>query len=218
MTTTPLASSADFNATPYSDIASHLQSGQLDAIMLRATARCESLTGRRLAVFAQTESKRVQDTDVEDGAYPLDGLVAPGIQIAGSYAASRSISGLVRHFWVDEFPANYSDLWTGAITGLTVNWAYSNSPVVVPVSTVQFESDTGHGRFAFGTLVPPGSTLTIAYTGGYSTVPADLQHASITLAASMVIKMLDPTMSQRFANPDLLHAEALDLLRPYTRS
>jgi hypothetical protein len=87
---------------------------------------------------------------------------------------------------------------------------------VVP-NTTQYESDTGHCRFQLGTYVPVGTTIVVQYSGGYSTVPLDLEQACEFMAASIVLKQLDPAQSMHGHDPDALRLDALEILTAYTR-
>ena len=217
MTVTPLATAAAFTSTAYSDMAAHLQAGDLDATMLKATRACETAARRRLAPFTGlVETQRLQDTDVEDAlatAIPMPMQA----QMNTDYARSLGYNQLVRHFWMREYPPLYPDLWTGSVTAISVFWSYSATAYTVPVSSVQFEPDTGHGRFQLGTFIPPGSTGSITYDGGYSSVPEDLEQACIVMAASILLKSLDPAMNSTGHDPDQLRADAVALLDGYIR-
>jgi hypothetical protein len=216
MALTPLASSTQFNATAYKDLATHLQAGDLDATMLKATRACETATKHRLAPFTLTESHRLVDTDVEDGmalALPMPAQA----QMNTDYARALGYSQLVRHTWVNEFPELYPDLWTGAITACSVFWAYQAIPYVVPITSLQYQADTGHVGFILGTFVPPGSTGQFTYTGGFTTVPDDLGQACIVMAASIILKSLDPGAHSMAHDPDALRDEAIELLDGYMR-
>lgn len=217
MALTPLATSAQFNLTPFQDLAKNLQAGELDNTMLRATRACESQCRRRLAPFTGlVETLRLVDGDVEDPiavAIPLPGQA----QINIDYSRALGYSSLMRHAWVREFPPLYQDLWTGSVSSVDIFWSYQSTAYTVPTTSLQYEADTGHIRFALGTFVPPGSTGKITYSGGYSTIPDDLVHACITMAASIIIKELDPRANASQHDPDLLRDEAVEFLDPYMR-
>lgn len=121
---------------------------------------------------------------------------------------------LVRHFWVREYPPRYPEMWTGVVNSISVRRSFSGTQTVDP-STTQYEPDTGHVRFQLGTFIPAGTTILCTYSGGYSTVPADLVRAAKLLTASLIVRELAPSSQSR--DPDLLHTEAVDALAPYTR-
>jgi hypothetical protein len=213
---TPLASVAQFTEGPFANLVSGYSVQAQTNLMLQATRACESACDRRLAPFtAVTETQRAEALDVEDAldAYvPLD----PTAQLGFSRAQSLGSTLLVRHFWVREYPPRYPEYWSGSVTALNLARSYSGLQTV-NVSTLQYEPDTGHVRFQLGTFVPPGTTILCTYSGGYSTVPADLVQACQYMAASMAVKQLDPVDGRSGHDPDALRADALEMLTPYAR-
>lgn len=212
----PLASVANFTEGPFQNLVSGY-SGQATAnLMLQATRACESACDRRLAPFTNiVETQRADAYDIEDAmdAYvPLD----PTSQLGFSRAQSLGSTLLTRHFWVREHPARYPELWTGSISAIVLYRSFSGAQTVT-ISGTQFEADTGHCRFQLGTFVPAGTTIQVTYSGGYSTVPADLVQACQYMAASMAVKQLDPVDGRSGHDPDALRADALEMLAPYTR-
>jgi hypothetical protein len=188
----------------------------LDRIMMRATRMLESAADRRLAPFTNlTETQRAQALDVDD-ITEIPGPMEPSAQIGFSRAQSLGTSQLVRHFWVREYPPKFPEYWTGSISSISLLRSYSGTQAVVP-NTTQYESDTGHCRFQLGTYVPVGTTIVVQYSGGYSTVPLDLEQACEFMAASIVLKQLDPAQSMHGHDPDALRLDALEILTAYTR-
>jgi hypothetical protein len=214
---TPLASVIQFTEGPFANLTSGFSNLAQTNLMLQATRACETACDRRLAPFVGiTESQRAEALDIEDALdtyYPLD----PTSQLGFSRAQSLGSTLLVRHFWVREFPARYPEMWTGTVTAINLRRSFSGTQTV-NVSGVQYESDTGHVRFQLGTFVPPGTTILVTYSGGYSTVPADLVQACQFMAASMAVKQLDPVDGRSGHDPDALRAEALEMLGPYVRA
>lgn len=214
MTFTPLASTADFQGSPFAEMVAGIAQAEMDRTMAAATRAAEGLTGCRLAPFTITETTRLQDGDVED-LVPT-GLPLPAqAQFGLSKASAMNIPSLVRHAWVRNYPRSQEDAWTGALTSVTVSWALQADPFLVPATQVQFEADTGHVRFVVGTFTPPGTTAIVTYTGGYTTVPDDLKQACLYLAAEQLAIELDPTAMQASRDPDVLHEKACRLLVPY---
>lgn len=212
----PLATVQDFQEGPFNDLTRGYSTPAMTNLMVRATRACESLCDRRLAPFTNlTETQRAQALDVEDAldAYiPLD----PTSQLGFSRALSLGSTLLVRHFWVAHNPPQYADLWTGgSITSITLRRSFSGIQIV-DTSQIQFEPDTGHVRFQLGTFVPPGTTIVVVYSGGYTTVPADLVQACKLMAASIAVRELDPIQSSGH-DPDLLRMDAEMWLDPYMR-
>lgn len=187
---TPLATTADLQDSDYWDLVANMSATRQANLMLRATRMVERECGRRLAPFTLTETHRLVDTDVEDAvsaALPLPSQA----QMNVDYARALGYPLLVRHFWLAEYPPAYPDMWTGGLTDVTIKWSYGET-LTVDMSTVQFEPDTGHGRFLLGTFVPPGSTGVFTYTGGYTTIPADLVEACCVAAAILAVHSLEP--------------------------
>lgn len=215
-TPTPLATAAQFQEGPFANLVSGLSVTAITNIMLTATRNCESACDRRLAPFVNiVETQRAEALDIEDAldAYvPLD----PTSQLGFSRAQSLGSTLLVRHFWTREYPPRYPELWSGSISGISLYRSYSGSQIV-NTSTIQYEPDTGHARFQLGTFVPPGTTIQVTYSGGYQTVPADLVEACRFMAASIVVKQLDPVDGRSGHDPDALRTEAIAMLGPYAR-
>ncbi|MEV5944415.1 hypothetical protein [Streptomyces sp. NPDC051994] len=213
---TPLASVASFTEGPFANLVSGFTIPAQTNLMLQATRACESACDRRLAPFTNiVETQRASSLDVEDtlDAYvPLDATS----QLGFSRAQSLGSSLLVRHCWVREHPPRYPELWTGSIASISLFRSFSGQQAVA-MSTLQYEADTGHVRFQLGTFVPPGTTIQVIYSGGYSAVPADLVQACQYMAASMAVKQLDPVDGRSGHDPDALRSDALEMLAPYTR-
>lgn len=212
---TPLCTSAIMQNGAFADLVRDFSQNTLDHIMLRATRLCESSTDRRLAPFTITETQRAQMLDVDD-ITEMPGPMEPSAQLGFSRAQSLGTSQLVRHFWVREYPPRYPEYWTGNINSISLLRSYSGIQSVV-TGTMQYETDTGHCRFQLGTYVPTGTTIVVNYTGGYATIPLDLEQACEFMAASIVLKQLDPAQAQHGHDPDALRLDALEILTAYTR-
>lgn len=212
---TTLCTPGQFLEGAFSDLARGYSTTALNNIIVEATRACESSTDRRLAPFTITETQRADGLDVEDAldAYvPLD----PTSQLGFSRAQSLGSTLLVRHFWVSEIPPRYPEYWTGTINSIQLLRSYSGTQSV-SISTLQYEPDTGHVRFQLGTFVPPATTIVVNYSGGYTTVPADLVRACKFMAASILLKELDPAQAVHGHDPDALRLDAMELLASYTR-
>lgn len=213
---TPLVSSADFSATSFSDLSKNLQPGELDQIMVEATRACESVVGRRLAAFTTTETHRAYGVDPDEYG---DGLASVPLDLPGtlgrSYAAALGAGSLVRHMWLDNFAAKYPEFWTPyVVNSMTLVRSYGGSQNLVATTLIGPEPDSGHVWFQLGTFLPIGSLIRVNYSGGYSTVPADLVRGCKAMAASILIKELDPDIGSQH-DPDLLRDEAVEFLGPY---
>jgi hypothetical protein len=213
---TPLCTWQQLTEGPFADLVKGYSGTTAQTnLLLEATRLCESAVDRRLAPFTNiTETQRADALDVEDAldAYvPLD----PTSQLGFSRAMSLGSTLLVRHFWVRERPARYPEMWTGSISSITLLRSFSGTQNV-NISQIQYETDTGHVRFQLGTFVPPGTTIVCTYSGGYTTIPADLVRACKYMAASIAVRELDPVQHGGH-DPDLLRTDALDALAPYVR-
>lgn len=211
----PLASVAQFTTSAFADLATNLQAGELPQIMLEATRACENVTGKRLAPFTTTETHRAEGVDPDEygdslSAIPMD---LPGT-VGRSYANALGAGELVRHVWLDQFAVRYPEMWTTSISQMVLVRSYGGSQIVVPSTLIGPEPDSGHVWFQIGTFLPIGSLIRVTYTGGYATVPADLVRACKAMAASIIIKELDPNLGTAH-DPDLLRDEAVEFLGPY---
>lgn len=212
---TPLCTSAVMQNGAFADLVRDFSEATLDHIMMRATRLCESATDRRLVPFTITETQRAQMLDVDD-ITEIPGPMEPSAQLGFSRAQSLGASQLVRHFWVREYPPRYPEYWTGQLNTINLLRSYSGTQAVV-TTTTQYETDTGHCRFQLGTYVPTGTTVVVNYSGGYTTIPLDLEQACEFMGASIVLKQLDPAQAQHGHDPDALRLDALEILTAYTR-
>lgn len=213
---TPLCTSATMQSGAFRDLVRDYTSAALDHIMMRATRLCESAVDRRLAPFGSiTETQRAQMLDVDD-VTEIPGPMEPSAQLGFSRAQSLGTSQLVRHFWLREYPPRYPEMWSGSINSINLLRSYSGTQAVVP-NTTQYEPDTGHCRFQLGTYVPTGTTIVVSYNGGYATTPLDLEQACEFMAASLVLKQLDPAQASHGHDPDALRLDAMEILTAYTR-
>lgn len=213
---TLLATVEDFRDSPWADLVKGFSNTARLTLMREATRACESACDRRLVPFtAIVETQRADALDIEDtmdAYFPLDPVASLGFSRAQSLGSTQ----LVRHCWLREFPARYPEMWAGSVSAITLAWSFSGT-APVDVSGIQFEPDTGHVRFQLGTFIPVSTTLKITYSGGYTTIPADLTAAAKFLAAGMAVKQLDPVNRQSGHDPDALRSEAMEMLGPYVR-
>lgn len=215
-TVTPLVSVAGFQGSAFNDLATNLQAGELAQVLTEATRACESVVGRRLAPFTITETHRAEGVDPDEygdnsTSLPLD---LPGT-VGRSYASALGAGSLVRHVWLNNYAGRYPEFWTPyVVNSLTIVRSYGGSQSVVPTNMQGPEPDSGHLWFQIGTFLPIGSLIRVNYSGGYSTVPADLVRACKAMAASIIIKELDPNLGTQH-DPDLLRDEAIEFLSAY---
>lgn len=215
---TPLATSAQFMTSAFSDLAANLQPGELDGVMIEATRACETAADRRFAPFTITETQRAEGIDPDEygdtsSNVPMD---LPGT-VGRSYASALGAGSLVRHMWLNECAPRFQDLWGPyTINSMTLVRSYGGSQLVVPTSLIGPEPDSGHVWFQIGTFLPVGSLIRVTYSGGYATTPADLVRACKAMAASIIIKELEPNLGTAH-DPDLLRDEAIEFLDGYMR-
>ena len=180
--------------------------------MTRASRAVESYCNARLSPFTLTESCRAQavDPDEQIDAYtPLDQIGMLGLSRAQSLGSSE----LVRHTWVRERPRVWVDQWVGSVSNVVIYRSFSGSQTVT-ASALQYETDTGHIRFAFGTYVPQGSTIVVTYSGGYNPIPDDLIQATVYKATEIALLDLEPEARPEIDLSELIAATAT-LLSPY---
>lgn len=219
-TCVPLATAADLKAGAFADLVRSYAAPALDDVMIQATRACETETTRRLAPFTLTESHRAEGVDPDEltdsSNLPMDLQGSLG----RSYAAALSTSTLIRHVWLNEYAPTHQDLWTYTMPANPVQIirSYGGGQVVNSTQLDGPEPDTGHLWFHLGTFLPIGSLIRITYSGGYTTVPADLKRACIYQAAAIVCRELDPLNAQHGHDAGTLEALSSGYLTPYIRS
>ena len=218
-TGTPLVTKDVFKAGAFADLARSYTDDSLDRIMVQATRACETEAGRRLAPFTGvTESHRAFGIDPDEyagGDLPLD-LVGT---VGRSYANALSSTSLVRRIWVREFAPQFPDMWTFSNVTVQILRSYGGGETLGAGSFTGPETDSGHLWMNLGTFLPVGSIVRVTYSGGYSTCPGDLERACMLMAASIIIKELDPAGERGFGhNPASLEADAVSWLNGYIRA
>ena len=214
----PLATVSSASSTPLNNIIKNFSATEQTNLMTRASRAIETYCQRRLTPFTGlVESQRAQAVDPDeqmDTWVPLDTAGALGM----SRAASLGANDLVRHFWVRQYPPVWEDLWTGSITSIAIYRAIAGSQTITDMTNVQYETDTGHVRFNLGSYVPQGSTLSVTYSGGYSTIPDELVQACILRAAKIALVDLNPQQKNAVdIDVQNLESEIKDLLTDYVR-
>lgn len=198
----PLASAADFQRYFPELCKSGVGSdpSNLAELMVEATAFIEDSLDRRLAPFTSTvESHRLFGIDpTEYGAStdsPLDIYGSLGLSQAAAYQQDN----LVRKFWLDQTAPHYPELWTYAVTSITLFLTFGETMPIDPSALEGPHKDTGEVRMRLGTFAPEGTNLEVVYSGGYTVqVPPSLQRLCRYQAAKML--SLDMQPSERKAN------------------
>jgi hypothetical protein len=212
----PLCTYAQFTEGAYADLVAGFSPAAVNDILVEATRQCEDQTGRRLAPFTVTETGRVSGIDPSEYATSTGMPVSIQGTLGMSEAAALSVTNLVRHHWLREFPPRYQDLW--AYSGVTVKIlrSFGGSQTLGTGQILSGPDDLGHIWFTLGQFIPVASYAQITYSGGYTVAtPASLLRASKFLAASIAIDELNPEDNER--DPDRLYNLALRWLAPYAR-
>lgn len=214
----PLCSEGQLRSGAFADLATAYTGGSLSDILIEATRACETETGRRLAPFTLTESHRAEGIDPDEytdaSNLPMDIIGAT----SSSYAQSLGASTLVRHCWLNEYAPHYPDLWAYSNVSLSVTRSVGGSQSFTNANYSGPDPDTGHVLFNVGQFIPIGSWLYVTYSGGYTTVPADLVRACKWMAAAIVCRELDPMGSSHGHSPAELEGLAVAWLSPYMRT
>jgi hypothetical protein len=214
-TGTPLCSYSQFVAGAFSDLVSGFSQDAVQDILIEATRKCESITGRRLAPFTLTETQRASGIDPDE--YAATSNIATSIQgtLGMSEASSLSVTNLIRHHWLREFPPRYQELWSYTNVAVTVYRSYGGNQGIFPGQIILGPDDLGHLWFQLGQFIPVASHIQVVYSGGYTTTPADLLRACKFIAAAITIDELNPEDSTH--SPDRLIALGEKWLAGYMR-
>jgi hypothetical protein len=216
----PLCTVPELQQGAFADLVKSFPPDALEQIVVEATRACETETHRRLAPFTLTESHRAGGIDPDEydavmGGIPLDQTAS----LSQSYAASLGNAGsMVRHVWLNEYAPMFPEMWEyGPDITVQVTRSIGGTQSVRVLSGP--EPDSGHVWFAIGEFIPLASMLRVTYSGGYSTVPADLRRACKYMAAAICVRELDPIHGPETAH-DAGNLEELAgaWLLPYGRS
>lgn len=213
---TPLASRTDLSAYPIlASLIGKWDTGVVDALMIRATRSIEARCNRRLAPFTATESHVASGIDAAGQAgagWPLDLTASLGRSRGAAFGSQTS----VRDVWLNEYAPRFSDLWVYSNVSVVLARAVGGTQAVGGATLEGPEPDTGHLRFQLGTWAPVGTTVRVAYSGGYQTTPASLVEAAIFQATKHVILATEPQTRQSMSLSEL-EAEISRLLAPFNR-
>ena len=213
----PLCSVAQFTEASFGDLVRDWSTQAQTDLMIEATRACESEAGRRLAPFTSIpETHRAEGMDPDE--YQDAANLPMDLQgtLGRSYAYALGASTLVRHCWLNEFAVRYPEYWSYSDVEITIIRSYGGSEVLSSAQYVGAENDSGHVWFQLGLFIPIGSLVRVSYSGGYTTVPADLVRANKYMAASIVVRELNPEATDH--DPDQLHTDALMILANYART
>jgi hypothetical protein len=210
---------AQFTEGAFADLARNFTDAQVQQdFLMEATRLCEgAASGRRLAPFTLTETHRLQGIDPDEytdaANLPLD---LSGV-MGRSYAYALGASTLVRHCWLNEFPPHYPEMWTYSNITVNVTRSYGGGQTLSPSQYRGPAPDSGHIWFNLGLFIPIGSYADFTYTGGYTTMPADLVRAGKNMTAALIIRELRPDSSGNGRDPDQLQESAEKMAARYAR-
>lgn len=215
----PLAVPADLTSGPFSVLwrGTPQSSDQLN-VMIRASRAIEARCTRRFVPFANLlQTQRAEGVDIAESGYagPLPLLAALGRSRAQAFGNTND---LVRDVWLDEHAPLYPELWTYSNVTVTLARAWGDQQIIAGTTLEGPEADTGHFRLPIGTWCPTGTTIRVAYSGGYTVAyPDDLRQACIFQAAKQLILTAEPQARPGMDTADL-EAEIVNLLAPYART
>lgn len=215
---TPLCSSATFVEGGFADLVANFSATAISDMLIEATRKCEGLTGRRLTTFTNV-AETVYATGINPDEYAGPSALPLSIQgtVGLSEAMALGVSNLVRRIWVAEYPPRYPEMWTASPNvSILVIRSIGGTSAVQSGQILEGPDDKGHILLQLGTFVPAGSMLQITYSGGYTTVPADLVRACRYIAAGIAVTELDPEMVTAH-DPDRLFALGQKWLAGYER-
>ena len=214
----PLCSYAQFTEGAFGDLVSGFSQTAVNDILIEATRKCESVTGRRLAPFTGlTETTRAAGIDPDEYASTTNIPVSIQGTLGMSQAAALNMTNLVRHCWISEYPPRYQDLWVAnpSIT-VTVVRSYGGTQQLSAGQILDGPDNTGHIWFQLGQFIPVGSRIRVTYPGGYTVAtPGDLLRASKYIAAGIAVTELDP--QDTVHDPERLFALGEKWLAGYVR-
>jgi hypothetical protein len=215
-TVVPLCSYANFTEGAFADLVSGFSQSAVNDILIEATRQCEDLTQRRLAPFTVTETARASGIDPDE--YAATSNIPTSIQgaLGMSEAQALSVTNLVRHHWLREYPPRYQELWTYSNVAVTVFRSYGGNQAITTGQIIMGPDEAGHVWFQLGQFIPVASYIQVQYSGGYTVAtPGSLVRASKYLAASIAVTELNPEDTEH--DPNRLYSLALRWLGPFGR-
>lgn len=211
----PIISPSQLQSGAFADLTRSFSNEALNNICIQASRACETETDCRFMPFTTTETHRAEGVDPDEigvgAGIPLDLNASLGRSYAQALGGGSS---LVRKVWLHHHAVRYAEMWN-----------YSNVTVTVTVSIGGTNPtqilggpypDTGLVWFNIGNFIPIGSLISITYSGGYSTYPADLVRAAAFMAAAICCDELDPNSGHGHNSGDLTD-KATAWLSPYVK-
>jgi hypothetical protein len=217
MAYTPLIAVSDLTNKPFADAVKALSGAQQTELVTNASQAVEDFCRRRLAPFTGlVEHHRAEMVDVDSSLDYPPVLLDTSDQIGWLRAQSLNATSWVRAVQLDEYPPRWPDMWSGAISDITVVRDLAGSTDYPAAQLLEYEQDTGFVRFQLGAYIPPGSSIQVTYSGGYTTTPGTLKVATEFEAIEIGILSTLPELAEKY---DLawIRAKKVELLTEYVR-
>lgn len=211
-----LCTYAQFTEGPFGDLVSGFSQAAVTDCLAEATRQCEDQAQRRLAPFTVTETARASGIDPDEYAATSNIPVSLQATLGMSEATALSVTNLVRHHWLREYPPRYQEMWAYSNVQIRVFRSYGGNQPIGTGQLIMGPDEEGHIWFQLGQFIPAASFIQVTYSGGYTvTTPASLVRASKFIAASIAIDELNPENNEH--DPDRLYALGLKWLEPFAR-
>ena len=211
----PIATLNDLQTGALKYITRGVEAAYLADVLVRASRQVEHRCQRRFSPFyGLVESDVAEGVSAEGFGY---GNGAQSLGFAGDFNTRRGYGDeMVRDFWVRESAPQQSELWTYGALSVRILRPYSGD-LLLASQVIGPQSDTGHCRFLPGTYCPPGSTIVVTYSGGYTGgFPEDLVQAVKLTAAKTLILEIEPQNRPGLDTNDL-DGEITEILSAYAR-
>jgi hypothetical protein len=198
MATPPFTTVQDVRDTgSFGVVTEGLTEAKLTALIAQASGHIERMCDRRFGLFTNVqETSRARGIDPDQsaltGAFPMSLAGALGYSQAAAYGSTN----LVRDFKFREYAPHLVEDWTYTVTSVKITRFASDTSYVEPSTLEGPYPDTGACRLPLGTFCPLGSKITVVYSGGYTTIPADIVLATKLQVAKLAILDAEPQMRQ----------------------
>lgn len=218
MTYAPIVSPTDFNDGAFAYMTRGVSAPHLLNVLTRASRSVESRCQRRFSPFVNlTESSTAAGVSMFGVGMDAD-LPLPMIGSLGmSKGRALGVTNLVQDMWLTEYAPSWPELWSYSNVSVTLQRTWGDRQTLIQSQLVGPELDTGHLRFPIGTLCPVGTTIVATYSGGYTTIPDDIQQAVAYTAAKTLIVEIEPQNRPGMDTNDL-DMQIVELLCPYARA
>lgn len=218
-TVVPLCDETTLKEGAFSDLFSGFSDAAISDMLKESTRQIEDQTARRLAPFTMTETQRAFGIDPDEYAATSNIPVSLQSTLGMSEASSLSVTNLVRHHWLREYPPRYQEMWSYSSISVTVYRSYGGNQPITTGQIILGPDDLGHIWFQLGQFIPVASYLQVQYSGGYTVAtPGSLTRACKFMTASIALDELNPeARNDTGHDPDRLYSLALRWLVPFAR-